>query len=205
MLFLKRLFSHPKFQAEGRALFAAIGVQARLPILYTAFGVPDTIDGRFEMICLHAYSVFHRLKGHGAETDALSQAIYDSMFEDLDAALRELGVADLGVGRRIKIMTEALNGRIQAYDQGIASGDAAALQDAIRRNVYGCFIDDPFGIQMRHVIGVDRILFESDYPHADSLWPNTRQHATKVFADVPDNEAKMILETNARQLFRFGA
>jgi cytochrome b pre-mRNA-processing protein 3 len=58
------------------------------------------------------------------------------MFADLDGSLRELGVADLGVGRRIKTMTEALNGRIQAYDQGFATGDAE-LQQAIRRNVYG--------------------------------------------------------------------
>ena len=136
MLFLKRLFNPPKFQAEGRALFGQIGAQARRPILYTAFGVPDTLDGRFEMLCLHVYGVFHRLKGHGEETDALSQALYDAMFEELDAALRELGVADLGVGRRIKIMTEALNGRIQAYDQGLASGEDK-LRDTIRRNIYG--------------------------------------------------------------------
>ena len=136
MLFLKRLFNPPKFQAEGRALFTQLGTQARLPGFYTDFGVPDTIDGRFEMLCLHAYAVFHRLKGQGNDTDALSQAVYDAMFEDLDAALRELGVADLGVGRRIKIMTEALNGRIQAYDQGLATGEET-LCDAIRRNVYG--------------------------------------------------------------------
>ena len=136
MLFLKRLFTTPKFQSEGRALFGQIGAQARVPVLYTDFGVPDTIDGRFEMLCLHAYGVFHRLKGQGADTDALSQAVYDAMFQELDAALRELGVADLGVGRRIKIMTEALNGRIQAYDQGFAA-DEEALREAVRRNVYG--------------------------------------------------------------------
>ena len=59
------------------------------------------------------------------------------MFAGLDAALREMGVADLGVGRRIKIMTEALNGRIHAYDAALADSDAAALPAALRRNVYG--------------------------------------------------------------------
>lgn len=136
MLFLKRLFQPQRFQPEGRALHRQIAERARRPILYTGYGVPDTIDGRFEMLCLHAYALFHGLKGKGADADALGQAVYDAMFTDLDGSLRELGVADLGVGRRIKIMTEALNGRIQAYDHGLATGDAA-LEEAIRRNVYG--------------------------------------------------------------------
>ncbi|WP_162917389.1 ubiquinol-cytochrome C chaperone family protein [Dongia deserti] len=136
MLFLKRLFQTPRFQAEGRALYRQIAARARRPILYTLYGVPDTIDGRFEMLCLHAYAVFHGLKGKGTDAQDLSQAIYDAMFADLDGSLRELGAADLGVGRRIKTMTEALNGRIQAYDCGFAADDAD-LEQAIRRNVYG--------------------------------------------------------------------
>jgi cytochrome b pre-mRNA-processing protein 3 len=136
VLFLKRLFQTPRFQAEARAIYRQITGRARNPLLYTFYGVPDTIDGRFEMLCLHAYAFFHGLKGKGADADVLSQAIYDAMFAELDGSLRELGVADLGVGRRIKTMTEALNGRIQAYDRGFAAGDAELAQ-AIRRNVYG--------------------------------------------------------------------
>lgn len=136
VLFLKRLFQTPRFQAEGRELYRRIAAQARMPEFYVSFGVPDTIDGRFEMLCLHAYALFQRLKGQGADSDALAQATYDAMFADLDGSLRELGVADLGVGRRIKTMTEALNGRIQAFDRAILAGDEA-LRDAIRRNVYG--------------------------------------------------------------------
>lgn len=136
MLFLKRLFRAPRFQAEGRRLHGQIAAQARLPVFYAGFGVPDTIDGRFEMLCLHAYALFHRLKGHGEDADALAQATYDAMFADLDGSLRELGVADLGVGRRIKTMTEALNGRILAFDRAFAAGDDA-LRDVTRRNVYG--------------------------------------------------------------------
>jgi cytochrome b pre-mRNA-processing protein 3 len=136
VLFLKRLFQAPRFQPEARGLYRQIAERARRTILYTLYGVPDTIDGRFEMLCLHAYAVFHGLKGKGADADVFSQAFYDAMFADLDGSLRELGVADLGVGKRIKIMTEALNGRIQAYDRGFAVGDAE-LEEAIRRNVYG--------------------------------------------------------------------
>jgi cytochrome b pre-mRNA-processing protein 3 len=131
VLFLKKLFQAPRFEAEARALYRQIAERARRPILFTVYGVPDTIDGRFEMLCLHAYALFHGLKGKGADAEALSQAVYDAMFADLDGSLRELGAADLGVGKRIKAMTEALNGRIQAYDRD------AALEQAIRRNVYG--------------------------------------------------------------------
>jgi cytochrome b pre-mRNA-processing protein 3 len=130
VLFLKRLFQPPRFEAEARALYRQIAERARRPILFTLYGVPDTLDGRFEMLCLHAYAVFHGLKGKGADAEALSQAVYDAMFTDLDGSLRELGAADLGVGKRIKAMTEALNGRIQAFDRD------AELEQAIRRNVY---------------------------------------------------------------------
>ncbi len=122
---------------EGRRLYEALALQARLPVFYAELGVPDSVDGRFEMLCLHAHGLFHRLRGRGEAADRLGQATYDAMFAGLDAALREMGVADLGVGRRIKIMTEALNGRIHAYDAALASEDAGALPAAIRRNVYG--------------------------------------------------------------------
>jgi predicted TIM-barrel fold metal-dependent hydrolase len=72
-----------------------------------------------------------------------------------------------------------------------------------RRNVWGCLLDDSVGIEMRHRIGVDKILFESDYPHADAKWPASRRYAEKVLADVPDDEAHRMIELNARELFRF--
>ncbi|MFJ8025436.1 amidohydrolase family protein [Streptomyces sp. NPDC096311] len=75
--------------------------------------------------------------------------------------------------------------------------------DVVREHIYSCFIDDPVGIGLRHDIGVGRLLWESDYPHADSLWPNSRENAKKVFADVPTDEVRKIVETNARELFRF--
>jgi cytochrome b pre-mRNA-processing protein 3 len=130
VLFLKRLFQAPRLETEARALYRQIAERARRPILFTLYGVPDTIDGRFEMLCLHAYALFHGLRGKGTDAEVLSQAVYDAMFADLDGSLRELGAADLGVGKRIKAMTEALNGRIRAYDRD------AELEQAIRRNVY---------------------------------------------------------------------
>ena len=66
--------------------------------------------------------------------------------------------------------------------------------DIIRKNVWACFIDDPLGVRERHVIGVDRMLWESDYPHSDSLWPNSRRNAEKVFAaSIPEHKEHVLL------------
>jgi predicted TIM-barrel fold metal-dependent hydrolase len=75
--------------------------------------------------------------------------------------------------------------------------------DLFRDHIYGCFIADEYGIESRHRIGVDNIMFESDYPHSDSLWPNSRKRLAVALADVPDDEAIKIAGTNARRLFRF--
>ncbi len=74
--------------------------------------------------------------------------------------------------------------------------------DVVRHHIYSCFIDDPVGVGLRHNIGIERLLWESDYPHSDSLWPNSRTNAQKVFADVPTEEVRKIVETNARELFK---
>jgi len=72
-----------------------------------------------------------------------------------------------------------------------------------RSNVYGCLLDDTVGMELRHRIGVDHIMFESDYPHADSKWPYSRQYAADLLVDVPDDEAHRMIELNARELFHF--
>jgi hypothetical protein len=69
--------------------------------------------------------------------------------------------------------------------------------------MWGCFIDDDFGVKNRHAIGVDRICLEIDFPHSDSNWPNSRKRAAEVLADVPDDEVTKIAETNARTMLRF--
>jgi predicted TIM-barrel fold metal-dependent hydrolase len=74
--------------------------------------------------------------------------------------------------------------------------------DVVRKHIYSCFIEDPVGIELRHQIGIENLLWESDYPHADSFWPNSRTNAEKIFADVPTDEVRMIVETNARSLFK---
>jgi cytochrome b pre-mRNA-processing protein 3 len=140
---IDRVLSGPdRREVIAQRLYAALTAQARRPDFYLSCGVPDTIDGRFEMVSLHAFLLFRRLKGHGDKAGAVSQSVYDVMFGDFDASVREMGAQDLGVGRRIKFMTEAMNGRFTAYETGLAKvqsqgGGGTELDLALKRNLYG--------------------------------------------------------------------
>jgi cytochrome b pre-mRNA-processing protein 3 len=132
------LFGRKRDRETAQRLYASIVEQARLPAFYERFGVPDSLDGRFEMISLHAFLTLHRLKEEKSrESQALSQAVFDLLFADMDRSLREMGVGDLGVGKRVKKMAEAFYGRLAAYDAALESGDASRLAAALRRNLYG--------------------------------------------------------------------
>ncbi len=126
-----KLFSKPRHQDEATDLYIALVNQARDPWFYDRLGVADTMDGRFDVIALHAFLVMQRLKTQG-QSD-LSQVLYDLMFADFEVNLRELGVSDMGVGPKVKKMIKALNGRLQAYD---TAAEDTALEDALHRNVY---------------------------------------------------------------------
>ncbi len=119
----------------AEAAYAAIVAQARRPEFYRTLAVPDTLDGRFELIALHLFLVLRRLKGEPEARD-VSQALADRLFDDLDRSLREMGAGDLGVGRRVKAMARALYGRIAAYEAGLATG-GGGLVAALARNLYG--------------------------------------------------------------------
>lgn len=122
----------------------AVG-QARLPFFYVEFGVPDTIDGRFDLIILHVYLLLRPLNKFGkinchttesAQARKRAQALFDIMFSDMDRSLREMGVSDISIGKRIKQMVMAFYGRAVAYDDGLAQSETV-LQNALKRNLYG--------------------------------------------------------------------
>lgn len=121
-------------------LYVAVINQARLPAFYLHYGVPDSLDGRFDLIVLHAFLVMRRLRqageGEGDEARETAQALFDLMFADMDQNLRELGVSDMSVGKRVKQMARAFYGRAAAYDEALAS-EGAGLAEALRRNLYG--------------------------------------------------------------------
>lgn len=123
-----------------RALYGAIVRQARTPRLFSDLGVPDTVDGRFEMVALHAFLVMRRLKGASGAA-ATSQALFDVMFDDMDVSLREMGAGDMGVGKRVKAMVQAFYGRVAAYEAGLAAGEEG-LAEALRKNAYGTVTPD---------------------------------------------------------------
>lgn len=129
------LFRRRSRDVEHKA-YCEIVAQARQPIFYTDFGVPDTVDGRFDLIVAHAVLLFRRLAGEGKEVAAFSQAVFDLFFHDMDASLREMGVSDVGVPKKIKVMGEAFFGRADAYGPHLDNEDAAGLAQALSRNIF---------------------------------------------------------------------
>jgi len=118
-------------------LYAGVVAQARQPFFYSCLGVPDTLDGRFDALVAHAFLLMRRLGAAQAGEDArlLSQAVFDLMFADMDQNLRELGVSDMSVGKKVRQMVEAFYGRIAAYEAAIEAG-GGALAEAVARNLY---------------------------------------------------------------------
>jgi cytochrome b pre-mRNA-processing protein 3 len=121
--------------AFAAALYARTADDSRAPELFKACAIPDTLDGRFDSLALHAALVIDRLRRE-PDGDVLAQSFFDAMFRHLDLTLREIGVQDLGVGRRIKIMAEGLHGRALAYRDALAGGPTT-LGETLRRNAYG--------------------------------------------------------------------
>jgi cytochrome b pre-mRNA-processing protein 3 len=134
---LAQLLRRRRPEAKPAAeLYARAVAQARQPGFYTDLEVPDTLDGRFELVSLHVYLILRRLRADHRRTGRLAQAVFDEMFEDMDGSVRELGAGDLGVGPRVKKMARNFYGRIKAYDAGL-DGSCAELREALRRNLYG--------------------------------------------------------------------
>lgn len=129
------LFKRPQRKAEHK-VYCEIVAQARQPVFFEAYAVPDTIDGRFDMIVLHAVLLFRRLRGEGETVARFAQNVFDLFFKDMDSALREMGVSDVRVPKKIKVMGEAFYGRADAYMTAMKEGDLEGLATALARNLY---------------------------------------------------------------------
>jgi cytochrome b pre-mRNA-processing protein 3 len=133
---LSRLFSPRPAVLAGRRLYAAAAAQARSPAFYAAMGAPDTVEGRFEVYSLHVALVLSRLKGEGSQAAETAQGLFDAYVSALDAALREMGVGDLSMGKKMRKLGEAFYGRVRNYDEAFAAlPDAAPLAAIIGRTV----------------------------------------------------------------------
>ena len=128
-------FRKPRNPARGtiEAIYGMIVAQAREPLFYRDLGVPDTVNGRFDLLVLHLWMVLRRMKSIEGGA-GLSQMLFDRFCDDMDGNLREMGVGDLTVPKRMQKFGEAFYGRTAAYDMALTEGPDALAQ-ALCKNV----------------------------------------------------------------------
>jgi cytochrome b pre-mRNA-processing protein 3 len=126
MLNLLKDFAARKRQTNR--LYDGLVSQAREPVFFAAFGVADSLDGRFDMLAFHAWLVLAELKGGEA-----AQSLTDTIFTGFDEAMREQGVGDIGIGHKLKAMAKAFYGRMAAYDSAESEEELAV---ALARNLW---------------------------------------------------------------------
>jgi cytochrome b pre-mRNA-processing protein 3 len=134
------LLRRKPFERAGFELYTASVAAARAPALFGTIGVPDTLEGRFDAIALHVALLVRRLR-HDPDPRGreLAQAVFDAMFADMDMNLREMGVGDMSIGRRVKTMWEAFHGRARAYEEAMGAPGATEsgpLEAALARNIW---------------------------------------------------------------------
>lgn len=140
---LDKLFRPSPLKLTALRVLDAVNAAARAPELFGEGRIPDSFEGRFEAVTLFATLVLDRLAGQGPRADALGQEVFNQLFKMFDTALREVGVGDLSVGKRIRRMAEAFYGRVAAYRAALEQADDAGLDDAVRRNVLSLQPADP--------------------------------------------------------------
>ena len=143
---------------NGQQLYERIVAQARSPSLYESCRVPDTMDGRLEMLLLHTVLTLERLRPEGAEGQRLGQRLMERLIADVDDALRQIGLGDDSVAIRMKRLAGALAERSRDYGLRPGEGDTSALALALARHVYGA----------------------ADGPQLDALAPDTHRLADYV-------------------------
>lgn len=161
-------------KAKAKGLYEAVVTQSRQPVFYESYGVPDSVDGRFEMTALHCFILMHRLQMMGDEK--LSQALFDVFFVRMDRSLREMGVGDLGIPKHMKRMMNGFNGRVNNYEAALQAGDKQQLKEALVRNVYGT---------------VDKVLDNAVGMLADYMMDSSAMKTSEaVFASLENQEKK---------------
>lgn len=131
-----KLFRKSPSSDAVHAVYSAIVAQSRQPAFYAEWGVPDTVTGRFDMISLHLVLLFRRLRADKKDGAAFSQAVFDLFFLDMDRSLREMGVSDIGVPKKIQKMGNLFYGLLGAVNEAMDAGDHARLVQALRRNLF---------------------------------------------------------------------
>ena len=130
-LFRKNTATEPVY-----AIYSAIVAQSRQPVFYADWLVPDTVTGRFDMISLHMALLFRRLRAEQGGQKAFSQAVFDLFFKDMDRSLREMGVTDIGIPKKIQKMGNIFFGLLAAMNEAMDRRDSAALAAVLARNIF---------------------------------------------------------------------
>jgi len=136
---MKRLWRKARpnpYRRAAHELYAMIVAQARRPAFFSELKVPDSVDGRFDMISLHVFIVLRRLRNSGDDAEEFAQTLFDAFFADMDRSLREMGVGDLGVGKKVRAMSKAFMGRVDAYDRALDADSPQDLTEALVRNLF---------------------------------------------------------------------
>ncbi|MBX9455796.1 MAG: ubiquinol-cytochrome C chaperone [Rhizobium sp.] len=131
-LFRKNKSSHALMVRQYAALTAA----ARHPVFFSGMNVPDTVMGRFEMLAIVLILYFRRTATSADQVKAIAQQVVEAFFEDLDHSMRELGIGDSGVPKRMKKLAGMFYGRLDSYARALEGNDLAALEAALRRNIH---------------------------------------------------------------------
>lgn len=163
----RKVFSYFKRRKQDREtvaiLYDSIVTEARREVYFTELEVPDTVDGRFDMLAAMVHLVLRQYRGKGQDT--AGQALFDILFHDMDQSLREMGAGDLGVAPRVKNMAKAFYGRIKAYDEGLDMPDGQPiLAEALSRNLYRLTEPTPEVVQAMaaRMRAIDQFLAQQD-------------------------------------------
>lgn len=145
-LFKQKNTKQDEMRALAKESYALALEQTRQPVFYEKLGVPDSFDGRFDLLLIHIYILLHRAYDR-ADYKEYSEALFFQTFKDMDQTLREMGIGDVGVPKHMKKMMKAFNGRMHAYAFAVAPErlesldlegftKPESLEDAISRNLY---------------------------------------------------------------------
>jgi cytochrome b pre-mRNA-processing protein 3 len=160
-LIFSRLFSRKRLHSEEIviAVYETIVAAARQPLLYSAWNVPDSALGRFESLSLHMILFLHRTQNASDASKSLAQEVVEEFFKDVDHSLRELGIADAGVPKRMKKLAKMFYGRAASYDAALNENDMAALSQALLRNIKPDVSEWPDAINLAtHVFNIRDLL-----------------------------------------------
>jgi cytochrome b pre-mRNA-processing protein 3 len=168
-------FRKDRVQDPVQTMLTRVIAASRAEPLYTDLGVPDTLEGRYESVILHMTLVLRRLRNLPPPADDFAQEFVDAFFKWLDMSLRDMGVGDLAVPKRMKKLVTAFYGRARSYGVALDDNDRAALEEALDRNVTER--GDPAQALAAYMIAAEAALAEQDF---DMLLRDGPDYATAL-------------------------